>query len=187
MKLIEENVSLCLASHNVQEDVQITAKSSPRPNGSRKQSGSTACSGDNFTLSCDIRGNSMSDVTWYKYVHRLSDVGDNKLQLLRIFFFFFRNNEEIKPDERVTASRDELAARLSISNLEPGDSGVYTCIARSESGVTRCSTELSVFDANTAKDSYLQPPIFVEGLVPKLVVREGERFELPVKLQGIKK
>ncbi|XP_050422462.1 titin homolog isoform X2 [Adelges cooleyi] len=149
-----------LPSHNVQEDVQITAKSSPRPNGSRKQSGSTACSGDNFTLSCDIRGNSMSDVTWYK------------------------NNEEIKPDERVTASRDELAARLSISNLEPGDSGVYTCIARSESGVTRCSTELSVFDANTAKDSYLQPPIFVEGLVPKLVVREGERFELPVKLQG---
>jgi len=102
----------------------------------------------------------MSDVTWYK------------------------NDEKVETGNRVTSDRDELAARLSISNLELADTGVYTCIARCESGVTRCSAELSVFDAKLAKDSYLQPPIFVEGLVPKRTAVEGERVELTVKLQG---
>lgn len=41
-----------------------------------------------------------------------------------------------------------------------------------------------MFDAKMAKDSYLQPPIFVQGLVPKRAVVEGERVELTVKLQG---
>ncbi|XP_050541447.1 myosin light chain kinase, smooth muscle-like isoform X2 [Daktulosphaira vitifoliae] len=149
-----------LPSHDVRNDVEITTKHTPRPNEGRKQSGSTACTGDSFTLSCDIRGNSMSDVTWYK------------------------NDEEIIPNDRITTNRDDLVARISISNLQSDDTGVYTCIAKCESGVTKCSSELSVFDANTAKDPYLKPPIFVEGLVPKLITREGEKIELPVKLQG---
>lgn len=95
-----------------------------------------------------------------------------------------RNDEEVKPDDRVTLNRDDLASRLSISNLELADTGVYTCIARCESGVTRCSTELCVFDTKLAKDSYLQPPIFAEGLVPMCTGKEGERVELTVKLQG---
>lgn len=84
----------------------------------------------------------------------------------------------------MTSNIDELAARLSISNLELADSGVYTCIARCESGITRCSTELCVFDTKLAKDSFLKPPIFVEGLVPKRTVTEGEQVELTVRLQG---
>lgn len=90
----------------------------------------------------------------------------------------------MKPSDRVTFDQNELTARLSISNLESTDTGVYTCIARCESGVTRCSSELSVFDTKLARDSYLQPPIFVEGLVPKCAVDEGQRVELIVKLQG---
>jgi len=84
----------------------------------------------------------------------------------------------------VTSSLDDLAARLSISNLESADTGVYTCVARCESGITRCSTELCVFDTKPATDSYLQPPIFVEGLVPKRTADEGEPVQLTVKLQG---
>uniref|UniRef100_A0A2S2P561 Myosin light chain kinase, smooth muscle n=1 Tax=Schizaphis graminum TaxID=13262 RepID=A0A2S2P561_SCHGA len=102
----------------------------------------------------------MSDVTWYK------------------------NDVEVKPDDRVTSSLDDLAARLSISNLESADTGVYTCVARCESGVTRCSTELCVFDTKPGTDSYLQPPIFVEGLVPKRTADEGEPVQLTVRLQG---
>lgn len=96
----------------------------------------------------------------------------------------YRNDDEVEFNDRVTSNRDELTARLSISNLQLVDTGMYTCIAKSESGVTRCSTELSVFDTKLAKDSYLQPPIFVEGLVPKRTVNEGERFKLTVKLHG---
>jgi len=95
-----------------------------------------------------------------------------------------RDDEKISPDGRVTSSLDDLAARLSISNLESMDTGVYTCVARCESGVTRCSTELCVFDSKPATDSYLQPPIFVEGLVPKRTADEGEPVQLTVRLQG---
>lgn len=99
-----------------------------------------------------------------------------------------RDDGEMKPDgKRVTTSRDGPVERLWISDLGPADAGVYTCVARSESGVTRCSTELSVFDKKPAKDSYLQPPIFVEGLVPKRTAHEGERVQLTVKLQGTRK
>lgn len=99
---------------------------------------------------------------------------------------FDRDDERLTPGGRVACHRDELAARLSISNLELTDTGVYTCVARCVSGVTRCSTELSVFDAKLAKDSYLlQPPIFVRGLVPpERTVVEGEPVELTVKLEG---
>ncbi|XP_008180551.1 titin isoform X2 [Acyrthosiphon pisum] len=153
---IQATARLEVLTHNqTTNDVQITSSS----NG-RRQSGSAACAGENFTLSCDIRGNSMSDVTWYK------------------------DDEKIKPDGRVTSSLDDLAARLSISNLELVDTGVYTCVARCESGVTRCSTELCVFDTKPATDSYLQPPIFVEGLVPKRTADEGEPVQLTVRLQG---
>lgn len=105
---------------------------------------------------------------------------------LSLFVPVRRNDEEINDSDRVTFNRDELAARLSISSLELADTGAYTCVARSDSGVTRCSTELCVFDTKLAKDSYLEPPIFVEGLVPKRYVDEGERIELTVKLQGSK-
>ncbi|XP_060843292.1 uncharacterized protein LOC132923359 isoform X6 [Rhopalosiphum padi] len=153
---IQATARLEVLTHNqITNDVQITSSS----NG-RRQSGSAACAGENFTLSCDIRGNSMSDVTWYK------------------------NDVEVKPDDRVTSSLDDLAARLSISNLESADTGVYTCVARCESGVTRCSTELCVFDTKPGTDSYLQPPIFVEGLVPKRTADEGEPVQLTVRLQG---
>ncbi|CAI6343292.1 unnamed protein product [Macrosiphum euphorbiae] len=153
---IQATARLEVLTHNqTTNDVQITSSS----NG-RRQSGSAACAGENFTLSCDIRGNSMSDVTWYK------------------------DDEKIKPNGRVTSSLDDLAARLSISNLESADTGVYTCVARCESGVTRCSTELCVFDTKPATDSYLQPPIFVEGLVPKRTADEGEPVQLTVRLQG---
>ncbi|XP_022161453.1 uncharacterized protein LOC111027387 isoform X2 [Myzus persicae] len=153
---IQATARLEVLTHNqTTNDVQITSSS----NG-RRQSGSAACAGENFTLSCDIRGNSMSDVTWYK------------------------DDEKIESDGRVTSSLDDLAARLSISNLESMDTGVYTCVARCESGVTRCSTELCVFDTKPATDSYLQPPIFVEGLVPKRTADEGEPVQLTVRLQG---
>ncbi|XP_050063770.1 uncharacterized protein LOC114128407 isoform X2 [Aphis gossypii] len=153
---IQATARLEVLTHNqTTNDVQITSSS----NG-RRQSGSAACAGENFTLSCDIRGNSMSDVTWYK------------------------NDVEVKPDDRVTSSLDDLAARLSISNLESADTGVYTCVARCDSGVTRCSTELCVFDTKPGTDSYLQPPIFVEGLVPKRTADEGEPVQLTVRLQG---
>ncbi|XP_026808599.1 uncharacterized protein LOC113550868 isoform X2 [Rhopalosiphum maidis] len=153
---IQATARLEVLTHNqITNDVQITSSS----NG-RRQSGSAACTGENFTLSCDLRGNSMSDVTWYK------------------------NDVEVKPGDRVTSSLDNLAARLSISNLESADTGVYTCVARCESGVTRCSTELCVFDTKPGTDSYLQPPIFVEGLVPKRTADEGEPVQLTVRLQG---
>lgn len=96
----------------------------------------------------------------------------------------YRNDVEVKPDDRVTSFLDDLAARLSISNLESADTGVYTCVARCDSGVTRCSTELCVFDTKPGTDSYLQPPIFVEGLVPKRTADEGEPVKLTVRLQG---
>ncbi|XP_025203950.1 uncharacterized protein LOC112600845 isoform X2 [Melanaphis sacchari] len=153
---IQATARLEVLTHNqTTNDVQITSSS----NG-RRQSGSAACAGENFTLSCEIRGNPMSDVTWYK------------------------NNVEVKPDDRVTSSLDDLAARLSICNLESADTGVYTCVARCESGVTRCSTELCVFDTKLGTDSCLKPPIFVQGLVPKRTVDEGEPVQLTVKLQG---
>lgn len=97
-----------------------------------------------------------------------------------------RDDERLSPGGRVAWHRDELAARLSISGLELTDAGVYTCVARCASGVTRCSAELSVFDAKLAKDScLLQPPIFVRGIVPpERTVVEGEPVELTVKLEG---
>lgn len=97
-----------------------------------------------------------------------------------------RDDERLTQGGRVAWHRDELAARLSISNLELTDAGVYTCVARCASGVTRCSAELSVFDAKLAKDScLLQPPIFVRGVVPpERAVVEGEPVELTVKLEG---
>ncbi|VVC32965.1 Hypothetical protein CINCED_3A023493 [Cinara cedri] len=152
---IQAAARLDVSARHQANDVRIGA-----PADGRRQSASAARAGENFTLSCDIRGNSMSDVTWYK------------------------NDGQIEPDDRTTSSRDELTARLSISNLQPADTGVYTCVARCDSGVTRCSAELCVFDTKPAKDSYLQPPIFVEGLVPELAAAEGERVELAVRLQG---
>jgi len=100
------------------------------------------------------------------------------------WFILCRDDEKIKLDDRVTSSLDDLAARLSISNLESTDTGVYTCVARCKSGVTRCSTELCVFDTKPGTDSYLQPPIFVKGLVPKRTADEGEPVQLTVRLQG---
>lgn len=105
-------------------------------------------------------------------------------KIYNLMVFLYRDDEKIKPDDRVTSSLDDLAARLSISNLESADTGVYTCVARCESGITRCSTELCVFDTKPATDSYLQPPIFVEGLVPKRTADEGEPVQLTVRLQG---
>lgn len=75
-------------AHHQNNDIQITSSS----NG-RRQSGSAVRAGENFTLSCDIRGNTMSDVTWLKYGSLFESKAWGK-KFIKIILYFFNTYVE---------------------------------------------------------------------------------------------
>lgn len=86
--------------------------------------------------------------------------------------------------EKAVSKRSDSAFRLLLKNLSGSDCGVYTCVLETDGGKTRCSAELVVLEKDDRNMVDLRPPVFLNGLPPKSVVREGASFQFRVKLEG---
>ncbi|CAG5135175.1 unnamed protein product, partial [Candidula unifasciata] len=75
-------------------------------------------------LRCEITGNPIPNYTWYKNDQPLTNT-DNK---------------------RVNAKATTWGSRLKISDLEPGDSGSYTCKASNQFGKEETTGVLTVLN-----------------------------------------
>lgn len=70
----------------------------------------------------------------------------NPFSLTPLLTLSFKDDQEIKEDERVTLHRDHASGHyeLLITHVQRGDEGTYKCIARNKFGRAECEATMTV-------------------------------------------
>uniref|UniRef100_A0A1B6CDT2 Myosin light chain kinase, smooth muscle-like n=2 Tax=Clastoptera arizonana TaxID=38151 RepID=A0A1B6CDT2_9HEMI len=162
MGSVEATARLDVVGRNGSRARSVRAYSASRasPTFGRRLVGSAARVGGTFTLACDVHASPSPITSWY------------------------RNGELVVLTDKTVPSWDGRIARLELRDLELEDGGVYTCVAENEVGTTRCSAELVVLDTTDPSDADLRPPMFLKGLEPEVITKEGTPLELQTRLHG---
>ncbi|KAL1131134.1 hypothetical protein AAG570_012371 [Ranatra chinensis] len=159
---VEATARLDVIGRNGRRPRAVRAWSAPRcvPSFTRRLIGSTAQVGGTFSLACDIHAAPPPVTSWY------------------------RNGELLVRSDRVIPTWDGRTARLEVENVTVEDSGVYTCVADSPMGSTRCSARLRVIETDDPGDADLRPPVVVAGLPEETAAQEGRPYELQIRVKG---